>query len=161
VLGAWFFAEGAGSTASDSSGRGNHGTLQGEGKWDSGGVVLDGLTDYVNVPHSGILMPSDSITTGWSDGYGFYYTNTNTVGFFVQNYSRIATATLNPLAENTLKGTYDGTKIRTWVNGVEGTPYATTGIITPNTAPLELGRGRDNLSNINGVLKWVQVSDTV
>jgi len=46
-------------------------------------------------------------------------------------------------------------------DGIEGTPYITSGIITQNTAPLKLGRGRDNLYNINGILRWVQIFDVV
>ena len=38
-------------------------------------------------------------------------------------------------------------------------PFTTSGIITQNTAPLELGRGRDNAYNIDGILRWVQVFD--
>jgi len=184
TMGCWLFTEGAGNTAVDSSLGGNHGTLVGGASRQGDSILLDGITGYVNVPHSPLLMPAQGITvavktrnlvipaaydvilmkttnTGWGDGYGFYYVNANTVGFFVQNYSRVATATLNPLAENTLVGTYDGSRIRIRVNGVEGTPYMQTGAITANTAPLELGRGRDNLYNINGILRWVQILDAV
>src|SRR5882672_6773039 len=145
IAGCWWLNEGAGNTAMDSSLYGNHGTLISAAKRQGDSILLDGITGYVNVPHSPILMPSDAITVkvatrnlavpaafdvilmkttdaGWGDGYGFYYTGSNTVGFFVQNYSRIATAMLNPQAENTLVGTYDGNRIRIWVNGIEGTP---------------------------------------
>jgi len=160
----------------DPSVRGNHGLFVGGAKRHCGAVLLDGITGYINIPHAPILMQSAGITVkvctrnlivpalydvilmkttdaGWGDGYGFYYTGAGTVGFFVQSYSRVATASLNPLQDNTLVGTYDGNRTRIYVNGVGGTPYATSGAITPNTAPLELGRGRDNLYNINGILR--------
>src|SRR5437660_850013 len=62
LVGAWHFQEGAGGTAVDSGLYGNHGTLVGGADRYGGGIRLDGITGYVNVPHSPILMPSDSIT---------------------------------------------------------------------------------------------------
>jgi len=180
IAGAWWINEGAGSTVCDSGAYGNHGTLVGGARHNYGGIELDGITGYVTVPHKEILMPADGITVivrtrnlavpalydtilmkttdaGWGDGYGFYYTGSNTVGFFAQNYARVATIMLSPQQDNTLVGTYDGNRVRIFANGIEGASFATTGIITPNTAPLELGRGRDNAYNINGILIWIQI----
>ena len=125
----------------------------------SDGITVKVCTLNLVIPalYDTILMKTTNAGSG--DGYGFYYTGAGTVAFFAQNYARVATASLNPLAENTLVGTYDGSRIRITVNGAEGTPFVTSGIITQNTAPLELGRGRDNLYNINGILRWIQVFD--
>src|SRR5437870_215189 len=62
VAGCWWLNEGAGITAMDSSLYGNHGTLINNAKRQGDSILLDGITGYVNVPDSPILMPSDSIT---------------------------------------------------------------------------------------------------
>src|SRR3989338_1474100 len=54
LVGYWTFDEGAGSTAADSSGSGNAGTVSGgatrtAGKIGSGALVFDGVDDYVNL----------------------------------------------------------------------------------------------------------------
>ena len=51
----WRLDEGTGTTAGDASGNGNTGTLQGGAKWTEGkldgGVYLDGVDDYLEVPN--------------------------------------------------------------------------------------------------------------
>jgi hypothetical protein len=51
----WRLDEGTGTTAGDASGNGNNGTLQGGAKWTAGkldgGVYLDGVDDYIEVPN--------------------------------------------------------------------------------------------------------------
>src|SRR5438876_11777267 len=102
VMGAWWLNEGAGNAAVDSGLYGNHGTLIPNAKRQADSILLDGISGYVNVPHSPSLMPSNQITVavrtrnsvvpaafdvilmkttnaGWGDGYGFYYTGSNTV----------------------------------------------------------------------------------
>jgi chitodextrinase len=53
LLGYWRFEDGAGSTATDSSGNGRHGTLSGDATWDTGklggGMSLDGDQDWVDM----------------------------------------------------------------------------------------------------------------
>src|SRR5438270_8736922 len=62
VAGAWWLNEGAGNTAVDSGLYGNHGTLIPNAKRQADSILLDGISGYVNVPHSPSLMPSDGIT---------------------------------------------------------------------------------------------------
>ena len=55
AVGVWLFNETAGDTASDSSGNGNDGTLEGDPNWVPDGkfgnaLELDGAGDYVSVP---------------------------------------------------------------------------------------------------------------
>jgi len=51
----WDLNEGSGTTAGDASGSGNDGTLVGGAEWvagkDGGGVYLDGVDDYIEVPN--------------------------------------------------------------------------------------------------------------
>jgi hypothetical protein len=79
LIGWWKLDEGAGSTAVDWSGHGNHGTLMGAPQWvegfDGGAIQLDGTQDYVEIPPVGINSNTVSMTawvkrdgdqTGWS-----------------------------------------------------------------------------------------------
>ena len=66
LVGWWKFDEGSGNTASDASGNGNNGTLQGGPTWVvgriGGALRLDGTDDYVQVPHADILTVDDEVT---------------------------------------------------------------------------------------------------
>jgi len=75
LVGRWRFDEGSGTTAYDSSGNGNDGTLVGGATWAAGrfggGLELDGTSGYVSVP--GFELTTDSITfaiwlNGWKGG---------------------------------------------------------------------------------------------
>ena len=65
-IGLWHFDEGQGTTASDSSGKGNNGTLINGPVWTTGKVgnalSFDGVDDYVNIPNSANLNPTSQIT---------------------------------------------------------------------------------------------------
>jgi hypothetical protein len=60
------FDEGSGSIAYDSSGNNNHGTLVNGPVWVSGRIgnalKFDGVDDYVNVPNSPLLNPTNEVT---------------------------------------------------------------------------------------------------
>ena len=60
LVGHWRFDEGSGTIANDTSGNGNHGTLNGEPRWGagySGGALeFDGIDDYVEVPDNESLQ---------------------------------------------------------------------------------------------------------
>jgi hypothetical protein len=66
LVGWWRLDEGVGTTASDSSGQGNHGTLQGNPQWVTGkylnALQFDGVDDYVEVPHNQILTVDNEVT---------------------------------------------------------------------------------------------------
>ncbi|MEA3226968.1 MAG: hypothetical protein U9Q07_13540, partial [Planctomycetota bacterium] len=53
LVGWWKFDEGSGTSAADSSGRGNHGTLEGSAAWDAGnfgnGVYIEG-SSWIEIP---------------------------------------------------------------------------------------------------------------
>ena len=72
LVGQWKFDEGSGTTAYDSSGNGNDGTLQGGATWTDGrfggGIQLDGSSGYVSVP--GFQLTTGTITfVAWVNGW--------------------------------------------------------------------------------------------
>ena len=67
IIGWWKLDDGAGATAADSSGKGNHGTLQGEASFVAdghfrGAVLLDGNGDYVECGRSDVFNVSSAVT---------------------------------------------------------------------------------------------------
>ncbi len=72
LVGLWRFDEGSGTTAYDSSGKGNDGTLVGGATWVDGrfggGIELDGTSGYVSVPS--FELTTDTITfVAWVNGW--------------------------------------------------------------------------------------------
>jgi len=70
LVGHWALDDGSGTTASDSSGNGNTGTLNGDTAWTtghigSGAAAFDGTGDYINVPDSASLAVSTGITVAF------------------------------------------------------------------------------------------------
>jgi len=70
LVGWWAFDETSGTTAYDSSGHGNHGTLQGDPQWvagwTGGALELDGDGDCVNVGSVGISGMDPRTIAGWA-----------------------------------------------------------------------------------------------
>ena len=66
LVGWWRFDDGSGTTATDFSGKGNDGTLQGDTAWVTGhlgkALEFDGVDDFVDVPHAESLMVKDEVT---------------------------------------------------------------------------------------------------
>jgi hypothetical protein len=66
IRGLWYFDEGTGITAYDSSGNANHGTVYGGAMWTDGkagkALEFDGVDDYVGVPDSNSLDITGKIT---------------------------------------------------------------------------------------------------
>ncbi|MBI2572948.1 hypothetical protein HYV86_03760 [Candidatus Woesearchaeota archaeon] len=164
----------------DYSGYNNNGTNTSGAFWNAtggfdgkGAYRLDGVDDYISIKNNASLnfvtnysisfwtknevSPANFDTilaktsgTGWSDGYGIYYSSSSQINFWVSAYgSAYAYATITPTLWNHVVGTYDGSTIRIFVNGVEGTPGTRTTPAT-NTAALEIGRGASNSYNIDG-----------
>jgi len=67
LVGWWMLDEGQGATAVDSSGYDHHGSVQGMPEWvldgyHGGALMLDGVDDYVEIPHSEALTVDDEVT---------------------------------------------------------------------------------------------------
>ena len=65
----WKFDDGSGTTASDSSGNRNHGTLNGDPQWVTGcfdgALEFDGSGDYVNIGYSPMLALNEFTVSAW------------------------------------------------------------------------------------------------
>jgi hypothetical protein len=81
LVGQWLFDEGKGTTAADTSGRGNHGSLNGGVKWVPGvfgsALSFDGSAGFVSLGVSGLPASEAPKTVAWwqwvekvHDGYG-------------------------------------------------------------------------------------------
>ena len=66
LLGWWKLDESSGKIAYDSSGNSNNGDLIGDPQWASGyaggAVWLDGVDDFIEVPHNDSLLPGEEVT---------------------------------------------------------------------------------------------------
>src|SRR4030042_5644689 len=66
LVGWWRLDEGSGTTATDFSGKGNNGTLQGDTAWVNGylgkALKFDGVDDYVDVQHNETLTVDNEVT---------------------------------------------------------------------------------------------------
>jgi hypothetical protein len=83
LVGWWNFDEGSGTSAADSSGGGNTGTLYNAPTWTggklNGALTLNGSTQYVNVPDATSLELSGSWTvSAWVNPAGFPTSGNNT-----------------------------------------------------------------------------------
>jgi hypothetical protein len=161
---AYSFSEGTGTTAGDTSGYGNTGTI-GNATWTVAGkygsaLVFNGSSARVTIPHSASL----ALTTGMTLEAWVYPTNVSAAWRDVimkgsDEYYLVATSSSGPpavagsnlggaligssaLPANTwshLAGTYDGTTLRLYVNGVQVASRAQTGSIATTTNPLQIG----------------------
>ena len=76
LVGYWTFDEGSGTTAADSSGNGNTGTLYNSPTWVNGkrgkALSFDGQDDYVRVPQSASLDVTSQVTVeAWIHAYSY------------------------------------------------------------------------------------------
>ncbi|GEM_PF-6716874 len=144
LIGYWQFDEGVGTTANDSSGQANTGTLN--SAWNiSGrygyGVQLNGTSGNVTIPNTASLNPANITISFWAKFNSFAatqriinkWTNTNeytthiiansNLGFQATNTlgsTQQASYTISNLATGTwyhIAGTFDGSNVRLYVNG--------------------------------------------
>jgi len=182
----WRFNEGSGNIAYDSSGNNNNGTIYGA-TWVNGvigkALSFDGVDDYVKVPNSASLNISGPITIlAWvyvtklnvdqkicskqSPGYKLgIYTN-NKVEFEIRNPSGTAYLNRDVAGGTVLEankwyfvgGWWDGSEIRSIVNGNFERPYSYTGSLGTTTNPLTIG-GESFTSGFwfNGIIDEVRI----
>jgi chitodextrinase len=162
---AYSFSEGTGTTAGDASGYGNTGTVSNttwttSGKYGSA-LVFNGTSARVTIPHSASLALTTGMTleawvyptnvsAAWRDvimkGSDEYYLEASssqgppaTGGKPNIGGSLIGSAALPANTWSHLAGTYDGTTLRLYVNGVQVASRAQTGSIATTTNPLQIG----------------------
>jgi hypothetical protein len=162
------FDAGTGTSAVDSSGNNNTGTLGGGAGWALGkfgtAATFDGLNDVVTVPDSASLDLTTAMTleawvlpntaldwrslifkAGSSDlVYGMYEsTNANVPSADAVTGGTTRTAkggtSLTPGVWTHLTATYDGSNLRLYVNGVQAASTAATGNIQTSNGVLTIG----------------------
>ncbi|MCX6776893.1 MAG: LamG domain-containing protein [Candidatus Micrarchaeota archaeon] len=165
----WHFDEGNGTNFSDSSGNGNTGN-DSNANWNSSGLFDSALNfgadyNYVEVPHSSSISPTDAITveawvnptnfsywstvlmksnSSWNEGYGLaHYLGTNDINFFVNSYTEnYVSGTLEMNTWSHIAGTYNGTTINLYINGVlVSSKNYSTPISYTSDYPLLIGMG--------------------
>ena len=189
LVGYWKFDEGAGTTAFDSSGRGNDGTLKGPPEWAVGqlgdALDFDGSSDYVEVPHNPSLSITDAITIaawtymrvgasgemaivskgGWAAN-NLPYELTETPGgvIFWQFYDdggRDTCAPDSPPVDewHHITGTYDGTIFKCYIDGELADEWAYTGTMPENEVSVMIGRRSTGGCQFNGLIDEVMIYD--
>ncbi len=157
LKGYWALNETAGTTASDSSGNNNSGTLMNGPVWNSAGRVngalqFDGVNDYVSLGNPASLIPGNAITlAGWMN-----LSDLSATRFLVAKYAGPTPTFLRyergvgircvlggtgvTAAASIVTGqwyhaacTYDGATVRVYVNGAEVATAAKTGPIADAT----------------------------
>jgi hypothetical protein len=169
LVGSWHFNEGSGTIAYDSSGNNNNGNLVNDPTWVDGkfgkALSFDGVNDYVEVPYSASLNPSEFSISVWARvdggqgtwrsvitsrdsgpfrGYMIYAGADNKWQFWIG----VSTSWLSLYGPDVILGqwihivaTYSGGIMRLYVNG---SLYNTTsGTLALNTIrPLRIGAGQ-------------------
>ena len=148
---------------------------------------FDGVDDYVDFNDNAALFPSEMTVsfwtkndvsplyrdgivcktdkTNWMKGWGFFYNSSSQIRFFIQNFSSsYALASINPLQWNHIAGTYDGSTLQIYVNGIKGTDGSYSGPENKGKK-LTIGRCGDNddanAYNIDGKVDDVRIYDYV
>jgi hypothetical protein len=179
-VGYWKFDEGAGSTAHDSSGNGNDGTLYNNPTWVTGEVggalQFDGVSTYAEAPDSSSLDVTNAVTleawvypnslTGWTNviekdqegGYKLGFYNNQVVFTLYQLLDESSTGTVPLNQWSYVAATYDGQNVKIYINGNLDTTIAHTEEIGVGESPVDIGwRRTSSASYFNGVMDEVKV----
>ena len=183
----WKLDDGSGLTAVDSVG-GHDGTLISDPTWtDSGmldgGLIFDGVDDYIEVPHTDTLSMTSGITIaawiynaspifggtyrilskeapGANDNYWLSLQATS-LFFGVGGGFFSASATLLPDTWYHVAVTYDddSNEVRFYVDGAPAGQFFSGNTLTPNTAPLRIGSNWQSGKFFLGTLDDVRLYD--
>lgn len=159
----WRFDEVAGTTAADSSGQGNPGTLVGNGAWTAGlkggALNFDGVDDYVQVADAPELDMTNQLTIAtWINAniweasnrivqkgvavnfqYVLEVSATNQLRFGMGSVGDVFVAAPSLAQWHHLAGTYDGTVLKFYIDGVLVGQQAATGALFSSNEPLFIG----------------------
>ena len=182
----WALDDGAGTAATDSAGS-NHGTVQGAASWGpghaGGALALDGaLTSYVNCGTSDALNITDAITlSAWvyasepaeslrpivgkgDHAYMLRHGSGETFDFFIHSsgawhqISAPAPEALYASAWIHVAGTFDGSQLRLYVNGVLATSQDYAGTISLADHEVNIGRNSEEIDRVyRGAIDEVRI----
>jgi hypothetical protein len=167
LVAAYSFNQGSGTTVADASGNGHTGVISGAA-WTTQGrfgnaLSFNGISEWVTVNSTGLLNLTTGMTVeAWVfptattgvreilikegsnvDIYNLYARNWRGLpesNVFVGGSNRVAEGPALPLnAWTHVAGTYDGTTLRLYINGVQAASTAISGSITTSTGPLRIG----------------------
>lgn len=172
----------------DSSSSGNNGTIVGTPTYVATGKLgaslkLNGTTDYINCGNAASLNTTDLVTlSAWvkpttfgnsayqtliskgDHAYVLAQTNTNYMqiaiydGAWYQSNSAVVTSTMNDTWHH-VAGTYDGTQLRTYVDGEMVASLLHAGVIATNTYFLAIGTNSEYATTrlFNGEMDDVRI----
>jgi len=156
TVGLWYFDENGGDTAYDETDNDNDGTIYGEENWTTGvngsALKFDEVDDYVGIPHSSNLAPTNEITLdAWfktndktktqsilskteSGGYSLNIDNDGYLKLWlhVDGSYRVPQCSVSEIENdewNYLAGTYDGKAVKLYLNGILKDTVSITGSI--------------------------------
>jgi Tfp pilus assembly protein PilE len=153
LVGYWTFDEGSGTTAQDTSGKGNHGTLANSPSWTSGkvgGALSFSGSAYVNIGSGNNLnLTGDFTLSAWvktansdsgmyilsrlnaclnaSNVYSLHRNPSNLVVFITSDNANTITSTITIHDDqwHHVAGTISGTTMRLYIDGVQEGPTVT------------------------------------
>src|SRR3990170_2011523 len=162
----------------------NHGTLQGGATYATGKVgqafSFDGAADYVNVPHSAGLDVTTALTldawikpAGAGTGNGIiimknplkyalvWFPDTQKITFSLDIggwADHVSNSSAPPDQWTHIAGTYDGSSVKIYINGVLDAEFPKIGLIATSTGDLTIGWRTDAPDvSYNGLIDEVEI----
>ncbi len=158
------FNEGGGTIANDSSGNGNHGTINGAA-WatgiSGGALSLDGVNDYIDLGNPANLQPGTVSLSIWfkttatggriirkrTYGYGLDVLPTGKISFWINNAAAARFTATSPNAYNDNRwhhavGVYSGSLVKLYMDGFQ-VAAANAGTIFYGAGAIAIGRDGD------------------
>lgn len=187
LTGHWTLNEGTGTTAGDSSGNSNTGSILNGALWTTGkmgqALDFDGVNDRVIVSSSATLAPTNALTlsawirpdsvtatqfiinkaisTSANGDYFLVLRNTGVLGIVVNSGVEGARTGNTALTTNTwyhVVGTWDGSNLRMYLNGVaDSIAQPLSGTMANNGDNLGIGASATGVRPFNGLIDDVRV----
>src|SRR3989339_770572 len=186
MAGEWKFEENTGTTVADTSGNSNNGTLSGTTLpvWETNGKIgkalkFDGNGGYVSVAdkssiditnaitlEAGVkseVVDQDGSTRRVIDKGATYALGASDKAYFKLYLDGIATEALKTWSSSDanvwhhLVGTYDGTAMKLYQDGVNVANTSASGLISTNDNGLQIGRQSDTSGRFKGLINEVRI----
>jgi len=188
IVAVWLMDEGEGKEIKDSSGNGHTGEFFGNPEWTEGkfgkGIQFHGAPDHIDVPGSDHELTPEHITVvcwvklddivgtqaimeqyDWAPEKGAYCLRTSDtqLRFYIQKGASDVLASGGSVKADEwfhAAATYDGEKMKAWVNGVVGT-FDRPGVLWPSDKSLSFGVRGDtkDVHWMQGVLDETAIFD--